>query len=337
MAAGAWDGFDHYGSSTDLVMRMNNAIQWTGVSGGPTTQGGGRNGNGKAWAGNLGAVLPNRVADQFIGISTLVGLSDIFFFFFDSVTNTVQVAVIFFARNYSIQIYRGNPFGLFTLLYASANNVFSANSAHFIEIEPKIDALSGFVKIKIDGEQVVNITGQNTQQSANAWWDVATMSGATLWDDFYWADTTTGVNNSFLGDLRSYTLWPTANSAVQFTPLANANWQEVSEVAFDGDVTYNFDSTVGHEDLFTMGQLPATLSGIVGLQLTGAYRKDDAGGRSMKNALKSSGTKVYGTTYALPDTSYAYFTDQWILDPNGSIAWTRTSLNAITAGYNLAA
>lgn len=332
MALRAWDGFDHYASASDIVTRLNGMLSWNGAGGGLLSPG--RNGNGKAWSGSLNGAFGQRPSSAFIGVSAFTGTSDLIFFFSDSVANRVQVTVVFTVRNGGIQIFRDN-FG--TLLASSVNNVWAPGSYFFIEIWPVIDALSGSVTVHLNQQAVLNVSGVQTQVSANQWWDEIGMNGAQAYDDFYYADPTgSAPYNTWLGDPRVYTQFPTANSSVQFTPLANQNWQEVSEVAFDGDTSYNFDSTVGHEDLFTISALPTTITGILGFQVTGAYRKDDAGLREIKQAVKSGATESYGATYALADTHYNYFTDVFLTDPNDG-NWTRTTLNAVLIGYNLVA
>lgn len=327
------DGFDHYAAIADIAARSGFA-QYASLNGSGFQTG--RNGNAKEFSGSFNVVLGQRVAKSGAGASVLFsGPNDITWSFVDSVANAVQVQVVFRYRNFTIEVYRGS-----TLLTRTANNVWGANTQHFVEMWVNVDPAAGSVEVHVDQAVLVNITGQNTQATANAWWDELQVSNAA-YDDLYVCDTTVGAGtnpcNTFLGDPRVYTQFPTANSAVQFTPNANTNWQQVSEQAFDGDTSYNSSSTVGQEDLFTIGATPATIVGILGLQITGAYRKDDAGLRKIKQALKSSATEVYGAQFSLPDSQYNYLGDIFPTDPATSASWTRTGVNAALIGYNLAA
>lgn len=327
-----WDGLDHYANNTDLRARAG-VVQYANSSGGPAT---GRNGNGKKWTGNLYPTFFQRIADQFIGASLTFGGSDVFVYCMDTVANDVQVVVIFRIRNFTIEVWRGNQV---TLLYRSANNAWATNTDNFVEVRVKVDSSVGTVKVSMLGTVLVNLTGQNTKQTANATWDQAQIIGPDAIDDFYYGDTTTGSGsfpcNDFLGDIRSYTSFPTSNGTVQWTAFANANWQEVSEVAFDGDASYNLSSTVNQQDLFNIGAVPTSISGILGFQITAALRKDDAGARTVANVLKSGATTSVGTARSMTDTNYVYWSEQFILDPNTAANWTRANINAAQIGYKV--
>lgn len=331
------DGYDHYSAYADLIQRAG-AVQYNGsiVSGGPTSQGQGRNFNAKAWNGNLAGSTSQRLASHFIG-ATMQSANDVFVQFFDTVDNTYQIVVVFRVRNYSIEVWRGNQN---TLLYRSANNVWTGNTGNFIEVWPVINNASGSVTIDVNGIQLVNITGQDTQQSPNAWWDRFEIYNAQV-DDLYYCDTTAGAGtnpcNTFLGDPRVYTQFPTSDGTVAWTPKASTNWSQVSEVAFDGDATYNSSSTVGQQDIFNIGALPGTANTFLGVQVTVAARKDDAGARQINVVLKSGATTSTGTARNMTDTTYVYWSELFSVDPNTSASWTAANINASQPGYKMAA
>ena len=77
-------------------------------------------------------------------------------------------------------------------------------------------------------------------------------------------------------------------------PLAETNWEEVSETAFDGDTSYNSTSTLGDEDLFNMGTLDAVIDEIVAVQIVGGYREADAGAHTFTQQLKIGGVDNAG-------------------------------------------
>lgn len=375
MAVQVWDGWDHYNSTTFLadMFERSGFLQYQNYnfmnqSGGSPTYSlvSGVEGDGKALKifidedipvhyPVLACVFQQRLASAFTGtriyIPTGGGLN---LLFYDTVANEIQVSVYFNLNNYSVQVYRGaiiNVTGAGTpvLLGYSANNVWTPDTFNYIEVWPVINATTGSVEVKINGQVVLNVTGVNTQQSGNAWWDALGIAPKTfgfngnyvLVDDMYYADTTTGPGSypcdTPLGDVHVFTKFMIGNDAVQFTPLANTNWQEISEVQFDGDLSYNFDFVVGHQDTFNAAALEATITKIVGLQLTGAYRKDDAGARSIEQVVISGGTTATGSSWSLPDTTYVYFTDKYILDPNTTASWVLANANAIHVGYKIAA
>lgn len=345
MALGAFDGFDHY-NGADILSRSG-FLQWSSWGGSFVT---GRNGYGK------GLQMP--------GVATLIGsfaqrvatagVGNAWYMPANSVTQaslvdstvgggTPQIETIFDGTNYTIQVWRGNN-ATGTLLYMSPNNVWTGNVWNYVEIWATIDPSVGTVQIVINGQVVVNLTGQNTARTSNNWWDNYFLEGGVglIEDDFYYADGSTGPGsfpcNSPLGDMRVFTLFPIGSSgSTTWTPSPNTNqnWQNIDEIAMDSDTTYNFTDTAGNEELFNFQALANTVNKIVGVQITGAYRKDDATTHTLKQAFKSGATKDYGVTRSLPDTVYSYFTDLYVLDPNTTASWTLTAVNNIAGGYNL--
>lgn len=138
----------------------------------------------------------------------------------------------------------------------------------------------------------------------------------------------------YLGDVSVDTVFPTANVSVAWTPLANTNWQEVSEVVFDGDTSYNYTSGVGDVDLFAIGPVRTNIATVLAVQITGAYRKDDATSHIIEQQLKSGATQVDGDGNSVP-SGYVFFTDSWIQDPNTGLQWLAADVNALNIGYKL--
>lgn len=349
MALKAWDGFDHYGSGAGDFLQRSGFIQYVQTGNFAPAFVTGRNGFGSAitmtssaWS----AVFQERAASAFIGFALqLPTNSGLTIQFLDSTVGLggqTQCSVYFDQVNYAIKFFLGNTAG--TVLGISANNVWTAKVWNFIEIWPIIDNSSGSITVRVNGVTVASVSGVDTQSSGNAWWDVVNFgnpnTGATaVIDDLYYADTTTGPGsypcNNFLGDVRVATLFPTANSGVNFTPKSGTNYSQINEHAMDGDTTYNSSANVNDKDLFTFDPLENTVSKIYGIQLTSAWRKDDGGMRVIDQVVKTGGTEYLGSDHSVPDNFYAYFTDPWILNPNTSVNWTLTDVNNILAGYKL--
>lgn len=356
MALKVWDGFDHYLNGTDLKSRLNNFVQYQqpATNATPIAFVTGRNGFGKALQLQQGntytyAVFGQRVSSAFVGFGCQfanVG-TGADFQFLDTVTGIVNVTVYFNPLNYAIQVYRGDRNSGGVLLFAGPNNQWADNVWSFIEIWPVINGSTGSVTVHVNGVNACTVTGVNTNfAGANAWWDSFGIRCNNIngnptinIDDLYYCDTTTGAGltpcNTFLGDCRVQTLFATGNDAVQWTPLAGSNWQEIAETAMDADTSYNYSSTPGQQDTLDFGALAGTITTIFGIQLTYAARKDDAGARSVKSIVKIAGTSYAGATYSLPDTNYAYFTDQWILNPDTGLNWVISGVNGAAYGYNM--
>lgn len=236
-----------------------------------------------------------------------------------------------------------------TLLATSVNNAFNPIISNFVEIHPVIGS-SGSIAVQINGQQVFGTTGATgirTQATANAWFgglifwaalgatEYINATGAIQIDDFRLNDTTTGPGlypcNSWMGDLRVAQCLPMGNAAAGWTPLAGANWQEVSEAGFDGDASYNSTTTAGAEDLFNLAGLAATINEVIAVQLTGAYRQADASPHGVSQQIKIGGTDHAQPTRAL-GLSYQFVTDVLPINPTSGASWTLTDVNTMQIG-----
>ena len=208
-----------------------------------------------------------------------------------------------------------------------------------LQIRLIVSASTGSVEVVFNGTNVVfqktniNTTaGSGSVTACNKFVFVAggdTAHGSCYYDDFILA------TGGFPGDCRIQTDFPVSNHAVQFAPLANTNWQEVSEVAMDGDTSYNSSSTPGQQDTFAFTSLSVPSgSSILSVSLVNASRKTDAGARTIENVVLSGSASATGANFG-PSTSYQYQFDQFLTDPNTSAAWTQTGINAAFFGYKV--
>jgi hypothetical protein len=103
-----------------------------------------------------------------------------------------------------------------------------------------------------------------------------------------------------------------------------------------GDLSYVFDSTSGHEDLYNFPALSVTPSSIYTVAVKGYAKRSDSGARTISLRMKSSGTDSGGTnTGQTPGTSYGWLDTLFDTDPNTSAAWTPGNLNAATSGFKI--
>ena len=157
----------------------------------------------------------------------------------------------------------------------------------------------------------------------------------------YYCDGTTGPGtypcNSFLGDVRDSTQFAVGNGGtIDWTPLANTNWQEISEVQFDGDASYNRSNSAGAIDLFNPQVLNADIDQVVCLAVTLAVRLEDAGARLIAPCIQIGSTVYVGTPQAV-DLSYLYITSYWPINPSNGASWTTTEVNDCQFGYKIVA
>lgn len=122
------------------------------------------------------------------------------------------------------------------------------------------------------------------------------------------------------------------------------NWNQVADNPALGGlsggnlISYNSDSTVGHEDLFNFGALAAAPNIIYGCRVSAVMQDSDAGARTISLRMKSSGTDSGGSlTGQAPGTTMTRLFSDFDTDPGAApgTAWTQTTLNAATTGYKI--
>jgi hypothetical protein len=491
MALVAYDGFDNYASGNDALNRRGGGLQWNQTTGGAIFAPG-RNNYGQCYRlgqnTNLLGTLTAPLTEGYFGFAMNLtsplypGNPSLRLMDNHGPGDLQQLRFVFNQLRAGIDVYRDA-----TLVAASINNSFTLDGWNFIEFHVKIDGGTGLIRIRSNGQDVLNVSGINTQAVTASghnyfegiWFYGAGAPTGTAFDidDFYVADTTTGPGvfpfNFFAGDARVVTLhpigdvgtpgwtlsvavptahrfwrlvvngwasgWPqigevqfrttagvdepltggTAqestgqggagaaadnNPTTFYSPISNppiwwqydfgaghthlpaevmlrcspnpgsnptdfslqwsddgitftfaahytarwttpletktfmvwtTNWMTVNDIVADGDLGYNYTSTVSAKDMFNFEPLAATITAVLAVQVVGCYRKDDAGTRTVEQHLSSAGTEVAAAAYSIP-AGYVYCSDFFTLDPATSNAWTVSAVNALQAGYVLA-
>jgi hypothetical protein len=339
---------------------QGNPVQWSDVGQGYLTFVTGRGGYGFAAEIAGSGTYPRRFGGSFnanyasgiVGVATLQysgGNNVIDYKIMDYNNQQAQCTFRCLLNSGIVEAYSGDisaPNGAAAVLIGSSPpNAYSPFVWNKIEISVTIGA-SGSFDFHVNGNSVFSMTGVSTVPpsgqvaSPNAWFNgfqIVAQQTCDI-DDFNLNDLTTGPGtypaNSFLGDVATRTLKTAANYSVTWTPLTGANWMEVGATQFVGDGSYNYAVTVGDIDLFTFSTLPTTVSAVLAVQVTGAYRKLDASAQTILQQLNSAGTTSVGATWVL-SLGYTYLTDLFVLDPHTGATWTPAAVDAVIAGYKL--
>lgn len=227
-------------------------------------------------------------------------------------------------------------------LLTTASNTFYTNTWHYIEMKINFSA-TGSIEVRCDGITVGTVSGVDTRAhtSSTGYHVVAlgfpgtvTSAGTSTayYDDFYICNTSGGTNNNFLGSVKVYTLFPTANGTTnQFTPVGAAtNWDAVKEQGPD-TTTYVSTSSANQVDMYglsDMGVTPTTIHGVI----TGSWStKTENTPRQVRNKLTVSGNTSNGTTCSPIIGSYLHAQDLFITTPTGG-AWTQADVDAMQIG-----
>jgi hypothetical protein len=215
---------------------------------------------------------------------------------------------------------------------ATGTTVLNTATWYFIEIKLVVNGASGSVIVNLNGVAEITVTTGNFGSTNVDHIGYSRPSGTTgqtaSFDDIYCVDTTgSSPRNTFLGDVRVATIYPTADGAhTAWTPNSGTtHFTQVDEVQADGDTTYVSDSTPGDIDSYTFGDID-TGATVYGVQTNLYARKDDANTRQIAPVIRQSGSDNVGTTVTL-SSSYVDYTQIYNQDPTSS-DWTPTTVNA---------
>jgi hypothetical protein len=227
--------------------------------------------------------------------------------------------------------------GVSTLLGASSAGVWTADAFQYLEVEFVLSDTVGVFKVWLNGVQIINLTNVDTKgQSATTF---ATLEftgsgsgqGGFMIDDLYYNDVATRI-----GECRVETIRPNADTAdADWTPNGGtAHFSRVNETVSDGDTTYVSSSTVGHRDLYELGNLSGVPAAIHAVAPVMIARKDDATTRAVALVTDSGGTVTVGGNKAMT-ASYARYADILELNPDTGSAWDAAAVNALLVGVEV--
>lgn len=122
-----------------------------------------------------------------------------------------------------------------TNIGSPSGNVITLNAWHYLQFQATIDPSAGSVVVTLDGANIMNLTGLNTQYTSNATANQASLNGATTtwFDDFYVADLTGSFNNGFLGEIKIAGGLPNANGVSGIWTKNAAAWAANTVMALD--------------------------------------------------------------------------------------------------------
>lgn len=114
------------------------------------------------------------------------------------------------------------------------------------------------------------------------------------------------------------------------------NYYEVDINPPPGDISFVFDSTVGHEDLYQFPNLTTTPAAIYTVAVKGYMRNATSGARTIDMRMHSGTTESGGShTGQSPATTYGWMDSFFDTDPNTSAAWTPSGLNNAKSGVKI--
>lgn len=231
----------------------------------------------------------------------------------------------------SISAYRSDTF------IDRSNPVVAAGGYHHFEAKSKIHNSAGYIEARINEVTVLNLTGIDTQTSANAETSqIAIREGGTttetaqfgfmdIDDCFCWDDDASDLENTvvdFVGDKGCYYLPVNADTA-------EADWLKSSGVTgyqlideldpIDSD--YIGDSSGVARSIFQVSALPANVAEVIAIMPVIRARKEESGTVTLRGGVVVGSDESY-TSENSPSTVFAYMgPTPKTIDPSTGVAW----------------
>ncbi len=320
------DGFDMYASAAAVV---GLAAKWTIALGTPTIVTAASTPFGVGQALNLNGQAVSAPFDSAVSSLTYHGMNRIASF--NSGTthaihfmtgSTVHVGIQFSASGV-ITAYRGT-----TSLGASAAGAIIINTWHAIAVECVISDTVGRVTVYVDGVSVLNLTSQDTANSATVTSDRLQLGSSTTdcrYDDIYVINSATKLTNH----PRIETLVPVSDGGtLNWVPSTGSSHFALIDELPVATADYISASSVGDVDEIGLSDLTSVPISIEEVNVVTFASKTDATARTLYPGVKSGATTSDGTAVVLNATGVRY--DRPIaVDPDTAAAWTYAAVNAL--------
>ena len=247
------------------------------------------------------------------------------------VSNGEQVA-IGMGTDGSVFSYRG------TTTLGRSDPCFSPGGYHHFERKTKIDNTTGYDEVRINEVTVLNLTGVDTQQTANASAAQITvglfgsvLSGSVGFsnydvDDFFaWDDDDSDAENTvvdFVGDKGCYYLPVNADTAeADWTKSSGVTGYELLDELDPIDSDYIGDTTGAARSIFGVAALPANVAEVIAIQPVCRARKEESGTVTLRLGVVVDTSESY-TPENSPSTEFAYMEPgPKTIDPDTGVAW----------------
>lgn len=214
---------------------------------------------------------------------------------------------------------------------------------HYLEVKVNLNSTTGSVVLRLNNEEILNVTGVNTVGSSAftrpgmIGFGNSGDSVKTEVDDIYICDDQGSSHNDFLGDGAVRRLNP--NAVGDFSQFTNSgggdNYQDVDETDPDGDTTYVESRVAGQKDTYNFQDITDDPASISSVTVKSFVKKTDAGARTFVHVARSSSTELDSAVIYPSAVTYRYMASQFPTDPATSAAWTKAGLNAAQFGFKV--
>ncbi len=234
--------------------------------------------------------------------------------------------------------------GSSTIIAQTVNNPYPVGTWAYVEFRFKLANTGGIGEIRINGVVDGTFAG-DTNAGAGSSINMRHFffrpgTSSLEFDDMYWLREDGVGLNTYLGDVFVETIRPTGDgNSTDWTPFgAGSHFVEVDDVGFDGNATYISTSTSTDQDLFTYPNLTDITANVIKAVQLSSVDRNEAVGLANLDAVVRTGTPVefQGTKQGLvQDTPFEGHYQIWDQNPETSLDWTRTEIDASEFGIQL--
>lgn len=220
-----------------------------------------------------------------------------------------------------------------TVLATSAPNVLVVGAWHRVELFGVHHDTTGQYALRVDGNTVIPLTTNvDTRNAGDPTYNeviFGCLQGPEVqFDDYTFNDSTGSINNSWLGDLCIETIRPDSDVSINWTRnTGSSNWSAVDDATVNTGDFLTAASLV--KDTLGLVNLTGNPASILGLGAIYHADKTGAGASDMRVNLNSGGSVANGTTRGMNTTAFTYQEPIVELDPQGSVAWSVSRVNAL--------
>lgn len=233
-----------------------------------------------------------------------------------------------------------------TQLDITTNPVLVEDDFVYVEAKVLIDNAAGSVEVRVNGSTVINLTVEDTLLSGVEEIASVGVGGANTQgvdhDDFYVLNLDgPPPYNTFLGDVRVDTLFPTGDGAhteiaTVFPAFPTTSWDKLDEVPWDDDTSYIESSVANQRSLFNITDLPPVIGGatVYGVQIFTRAKKTLTGNKTYRTLARPAGANFTVATHGLP-SDYNKSVSILTNNPATGVAWGEPEIDTLQVGMEV--
>jgi hypothetical protein len=261
---------------------------------------------------------------------------------FRDVSNNLVLAIRVTTTG-ALEAYRDVNFttGVGTLIGATTGPVLSAGSWRHIETKAVHSTTVGTVTIRVEGVEVMALTGVNTGAASYAQVAVGTSAGlvtvafSQMMKDIVFWDGNGSQNNDFLGPCGVYWRQPDADVSSGWARTSGTTDYELVDESPPADAGYIYaDDTLPAASIMDIAGLPPDVIAIRGIISVQRAMKSDGGDGNLQVILSPNGTDWDTGADNAVSTAFTYYYDVSEVSPATAAAWTPVEFDSLEIRLN---